>query len=71
MGIPTLSRMRVGAAPRVAAETVDGNDVRTAARDAARDGGDVVHRCDFDDDRHGVVGCLLQGAEYIYSRTFR
>ena len=47
--------------PRAAAEPVDGNDVRTAARDAARDGGDVVHRCDLDDDRDGVVGRFLQG----------
>ena len=45
--VPYSGGRRAGAAPKA----VDGDDIRTAAGDAAGDGGDVVYRRHLDDDR--------------------
>ena len=66
MGMPTLSRMRVGGCARAAAVAVDGDDVRTAARDAAGDRRRVVYRRDLDDDRLFVLGRLFEGVDQLF-----
>lgn len=48
--VPYSGGRRAGAAPKA----VDGDDIRTAAGDAAGDGGDVVYRRHLDDDRFFV-----------------
>src|SRR5699024_2669129 len=54
-----------GRRARASAEAVDGDDVRPAPRDAARDRRRVVHRRDLDDDRLLVFRRLFEGIDEL------
>ena len=54
-----------GAAPVPPRESVDGNDVRAAAGNAAGDGGDVVHGGHLDDDGLFIFGDLFDGVDQL------